>query len=523
MRWLDIRPTALDRAIAWLSPRRGVERMRARAALAAASSYVGARRDRNALSEWSTLAASPDHDTLDGLDLLRARSRDLLRNDPIAGSAVSTKVVNVIGTGHVVRPDLNEARLGMTPQQAQDWEERAMEIWSDWAGSPDADVTRCQTFAEMEDLVYRSRLTSGDAFAIRRFKARRGRLLGTCLQIVEADLVSNPARAADREDLAGGIEMDADGAPLACHVADHHDLDRSMFGAIVTWKRIPYFDAAGRRQVMHIHGPRLRPALSRYVPLLAPVIESLKQRSRYSEAELMAAVVSACFAIGLKSDDGSLGDNLPAATQSGTGPSAYIRLTEPGKIFDLLPGEQVQSFAPGRPNPQFAPFIDAIAREIGAGTDLPHELLLKNFQASYSASRAAMEMAWQFFRSDRALHVTQFCAPVYEMVISEAVARGLLPAPGFFKDPLLRAAWLGATWMGPARPTIDPVKDATADQMYLEMGATSLTRITAERFGDDHRSVRRRRALDGSEDVGRAAAVSETSDPANDDSDEEEV
>ena len=116
-----------------------------------------------------------------------------------------------------------------------------------------------------------------------------------------------------------------------------------------------------------------------------------------------------------------------------------------------------------------------------------------------------MEMAWLFFRTDRARHVAQFCAPVYEDVISEAVARGLLKAPGFFRDPLRRRAYLGAVWMGPARPTIDPVKDAQADREYLDMGATSLTRIAAERFGQDIDVVRRRREKDGSNAIGAAA------------------
>jgi len=152
-------------------------------------------------------------------------------------------------------------------------------------------------------------------------------------------------------------------------------------------------------------------------------------------------------------------------------------------------------------NSEFGPFIDAVAREVGAGTGLPYELLVQQFQSSYSASRAAMEMAWQGFRTDRVAHVEQFCRPVYEEVMTEAVARGYLDAPGFFSDPLRRRAWLGATWMGPARPTIDPVKDANADRAYLEMGATSLTRISAERFGQDYRTIRRRRAQDGSNEA----------------------
>lgn len=500
-------PTWLDRAIGAISPLAGLRRAQARTAMAVMSGYNGARRDRTATMQWKPLLeASADAETLPDLDLLRARSHDLIRNDPLAQSAISTKVAHVIGAGHLVRPEVDADRLGMTPEAATAWEELAADIWSDWAVSRDCDVTRGQSFAELEDLVYRSRLASGDVFVLRRFRRRPGRMLATALQVVEAGRVSNPNWAADSDTLAGGIERDGDGAPVALHVADRYSLDLGGRGS-TRWVRVPWFDGAGNALVLHIHGPRLRPDMTRYAPMLAPVIEALKQRSRYSEAELMAAVVSACFAIGMKSPEGDLSDGMvanPAQVSAGDKP---ITLQEPGLIVDLQPGEEIQSFAPGRPNPQFAPFIDAVAREVGAGVDLPQELLLKQFQASYSASRAAMEMAWLYFRADRAAHVSQFCQPVYEDVISEAVARGLLQAPGFWKDALMRRAWLGAQWMGPARPTIDPTKDATADAAYLEMGATSLTRITAERFGVDARTVRRRRAEDGSNEYGAKGAA----------------
>jgi lambda family phage portal protein len=492
--------TALDRVVGWLSPVAGLRRVQARAAYAKVSGYIGARRDRSSMRSWNTQGASADADTLPDLDTLRARSRDLVRNDPLAQSAIATKVVNVVGTGHVVRPEIDHERLGISRDQADEWEGLALDIWTNWAESPDCDVTRTQTFAELEDLMYRSRLLSGDVLAIRRFRPRKGRLLATCLQVVEADRLSNPNWQPDSATLAGGIALDEDGAPTHYHFANRHAIDRHRQGA-VSWQTIPAYDRAGDKLVLHVHGVRWRPDMSRYAPLLAPVIESLKQRSRYSEAELMAAVVSACFTIGLRSEDGDLGAQL-GATNAASGQSkgaAPINIVEPGQIFDILPNEEVKGFTPGRPNPQFSPFIDAIAQEIGTGTDLPYELLMKKFQASYSASRAALEMAWQFFRTDRKLHVTQFCKPVYADVIAEAIARGRLKAPGFFADPLIRSAWLNAEWMGPARPTIDPTKDADADAKYLDMGATSLTRITAERFGADFRSVRRRRSQDGSD------------------------
>lgn len=522
-----VTPTALDRLVGWVNPEAGLRRLRARAAYSAVGGYLGARKSRNATAAWAVRTASADADTLGDLDALRARSRDLTRNDGIALSAVSTKVTNVIGTGHVVRPEIDADRLGLSPAAKVAWERDALAVWSEWAESRDCDLTRTQTFAEMEDLVYRSSLESGDALVLMRDRTRPGRLLSLCLQVVEADRLSNPNRKADSADLAGGVELDADGAPVAYHIADEHDISRRRSGK-VTWRRVPARDRRGRPLVLHIHGARTRPDMTRYAPMLAPVIESLKQRSRYTEAELMAAVVSACFAVGMKSADGDLSEGLPQEIEGAAkSASSDISITEPGQIYDLLPGEEVMSFQPGRPNALFEPFVTAIAQEVGAGLDLPQELLLKSFKASYSASRAAMEIAWQVFRVDRGRHVIQFCRPVYADVISEAVARGILNAPGFFESPLIRRAWLGSVWMGPARPTLDPVKDANADKTYLEMGATTLTRIAAERFGVPWEQVRDRRA----QEIATAPAASAASpvaasqevaaDPSDDDTDDD--
>jgi len=511
-RRLQVSKTLPDRIVGWFSPTAGAQRMQARVAMAALESYAGARRGRGPLREWGTLAASADADTLPDLDTLRARARDLERNDPLARSAVSTKVVNVIGAGHKVLPEIDAKRLGLSAEAKEAWERDALAIWTMWADSRDCDITRTQTFAELEATVYASRLSSGDILALRRYKRRPGGLLGTSCQLVEADRLSNPDWQMDSDTLAGGVEMDADGAPIFYHVASKHTIDRSRT-AKVEWKRIPAFGPDGRRLVLHIHGPRWRPDMTRYAPMLAPVIESLKQRSRYAEAELMAAVVSACFAVAMKSPEGMMSDGLAAATgEQGAAASDSIRLTEPGQIVDLAPDEQLQSFAPGRPNPGYEPFVTAIAREVGAGTDLPQELLLKHFQASYSASRAALEMAWQFFRVDRKHHVDQFCRPFYADVIGEAVARGLLVAPGFFTDPLVRAAWLGATWVGPGRPVLDPVKEATADRIELENRTTTRTRI-AGRKGEDWEQLEEQRSREDAriaETVGPGTAPAET-------------
>jgi capsid protein len=82
--------------------------MAARKASALYGSYVGARYDRRATKEWAVSHGSADADTLFDVVELRKRSRDLMRNTPIALGAVNTVVQNAIGTGLSLQctPDL---------------------------------------------------------------------------------------------------------------------------------------------------------------------------------------------------------------------------------------------------------------------------------------------------------------------------------------------------------------------------------------------------------------------------------
>ena len=74
-----------------------------------------------------------------------------------------------------------------------------------------------------------------------------------------------------------------------------------------------------------------------------------------------------------------------------------------------------------------------------AALEIPADLLLKKFNASYSASRAALLEAWKAFKMRREWLADDFCRPLYEVWMSEAVARGRIYAPGFFTNPAIHA------------------------------------------------------------------------------------
>ena len=83
----------------------------------------------------------------------------------------------------------------------------------------------------------------------------------------------------------------------------------------------------------------------------------------------------------------------------------------------------------------------------------------------------------------RAWLVSTFCRPIYERLLFECIARGRVNAPGFFDDPLIRAAYCGAEWGGPAQGHLNPVQEASAIKLRIDSGITTTEQETVEYNG----------------------------------------
>lgn len=480
------KPDALDKVIGWFSPEAGVRRLKAKTVMALYGGYTAARSDRRQTKAWQTMDGSADQVTLPDLPILRERSHDLYRNAPLATGAINTVVTNVVGTGLKVQSRIDREILAPylgDDEEAFDAFERAAEReFRFWASSRNSDAMQMLDFAAQQDLALRSILVAGDAFVLRRHISRPGARYSTAFQLVEAERVCNPNFNRDVPTLSGGVEKDQIGAPIAYHIVQAHTGDVTN-PASREWVRLRAKDKQGMWLVNHLARPT-RIGMTRPVPYLTPVIETLKQLDKYSEAELMAAVISSMFSVFIKTEDP---DGIAPMKDGNTLSSREDDDFQlgPGAILDLLPYESVEIADPKRPNAAFDAFVMAVLRQIGVALEIPFELLVKHFTASYSAAQAALLEAWKFFRARREWLASIYCQPIYEVVITEAVARGYLHAPGFFSDPLIRAAYLGSEWIGPPRGQIDQLKEGKAARERVDMGISTLAEETAALTGGD--------------------------------------
>ena len=481
---------AIDSIIATIAPQTALKRTAARQKmqiLNSGYSNYGANATKKSLIGWNYAGGSWREDISDNLSILRQRSRDLYMGVPIATGAVKTMRTNVVGRGLMLKPTIDAEILNITAEQAQQLEKKIAREWALWAESPDCDIARIDNFYELQQLAFLNWLASGDTLVLLPTKQRINQPYDLRVQLVEADRLSSPNNFDTFDNqIVGGVEVDTDGEVVAYHFSKHHPL--SYANERMEWQRVEaYGKKTGRKNVLHLMC-RERIDQRRGIPFLAPVIEALKQLGRYTDAELIAAVISGLFTVFIEkelSKDGEpVGSGIAAEELIDDEDENSIELG-PGAILDLAEGEKAHDINPGRPNKNFSSFVEAVCRQIGAALEIPYELLLKHFTSSYSASRGALEEAWKMFKMYRAWLASDFCQPVYEEWLAEAVAKGRIEAPGFFTDPLRRKAYCKAQWNGPARGILNPVQEVGAAVTRVENGFSTRSAETMEMSGGD--------------------------------------
>ncbi len=453
----------------------------------------GASKRKNSMKGWPAKSKSPQKDIDLNLNTLRQRARSLYMTAPIATSAIKTNRTNVIGSGLVLKSRIDHEVIGISHEEADILEKQIEKEWALWSESKMCDNNRQHIFVELQQIALVSWLMNGDCIGLIKYKDTTPYMpYQLRIKLIEGDKISNPNSYGDSIDLSltdeknsnrivNGIEIDDDGAVIAYYVSNSYIDD---YDTHKEWTRVEaYGELTGNPNVIHIFEAE-RCEQYRGVPFLAPVIETLKQLTRYTEAEIMAAVINGMFTVFVKTTEGEDDIDFEGVEEElvdGLDKSSYELGN--GLINFLKQGEDIEVVDAKRPNINFDGFVNAMTKYIGAALEIPVELLTKNFTASYSASRAALLEAWKSFRMRRTWFANGFCQPIYELWLSEAVAKGRVNAPGFFLDPLIKKAYCRAEWNGPAQGQLNPVVEVQAAALKVEKGFSTREKETIEMNG----------------------------------------
>lgn len=413
---------------------------------------------------------------------LADRANDLAANHAHAASLIDSISINVVGPGLWPQSKPNFKRLGITEEQAREIAEAAeweFELWN-----READARGVSDFYGIQFQNLWSMLVNGEFINLPLMiddPARRYRL---ALQTIDPIRLRTPYDMISAPAIRDGIRLGAMGQPIGYFIADPEDGRLTTLLTRDSFRELP--PRRGHRPVVLHRFHCKTPEQARGVSVLAPAMKFFRDMSDYLDFELVGAIVASSFPVWIEKTSPYDAEDEHGDPVTAGDPSPPHQTVRPGQIAYGNPGEKPHILESNRPANSFATFLEVVLRAVGAACGMPYEVISKDFsKTNYSSARAALQEAWRVFELYQDWLINHFCRVVWEMFFEEAVLRGRirLPAgaPGFYAA---RAEYCAATWVGPERTNIDPVKEMVADIMGLNANATTLADIAAKRNKD---------------------------------------
>lgn len=450
----------LDRVIAQLSPRRGLERARARAALDLVMNYRATTTGKRG-SSWRRTSSDADAAS-SRRNVLAFVARDMIRNSPFAARAQSVIANNVVGDGIVWKLQ--------TESKSKPLRKRLSVVLKRHFDTTDIDADGRQNLYGLQRLALNTIIDSGEVL-IRRRRRRLGDgfALPFQLQVMEPDFIDTArdglvTGVADGNYVREGIEYNQLGQRVAYWLFPEHPGTDRLGARIYTSRRVL------ASEILHIYRQD-RPGQMRGVSWFAPVALAIQDLADAQDAHLMRQKIAACFAgFRVAPEDDRVGD---AANKDATGednPGGLNSIT-PGRIQNLRPGENITfSSPPGVDG--FDAFAKMVLQSAAAGLGITYEALtgdLSNVNFS-SARMGRMEMdrnvsSWQWL-----LMVPQMMQPIGRWTIEALQQVAAVQVP---RDMEL-------AWVPPHRMMVDPNREITALREKVKAGFASRQGVVRE-------------------------------------------
>lgn len=456
--------TAFARALSWLDggAPRGTQ----------SAFYKGARHD-NWAGDWNFGQLSANQVLRADLTTLVDRSRDLCANNTTIARIPTLFAENITGKDGITY----QAAVKFKNDEYNDRANRALESsWYRWAEDHrlvSADTRAC--FMELETLADEVEVTDGETFT--RLLPGFDNPYRFAVQMLDTDQIdrryTEEARPG-RNAIIMGVEINGWGAPVAYHVWPNHPSEVQRRGERM---RIP------ADQIIH-QFLQHRPGQIRGIPWVAPAIIEAVQLGEYTEAEVVAARVSAAKMGFIKPAEGE----TLAGTRDASG-----RLV--GRTWDATPGTieyvegEFKEWNPLHPNGNYDAFEKAIVRRIATSLRVAYMSLSGDLsQTSYASGRLGFLAERMVYQTLAQRKIRRWHTPIHRQWLGQALLAGQIDYPSFDADMLAAAVWHPRSF-----PGIDVGKETDAADHKVAMGVDTLTRLANEE-GRDIEDIAKERA-----------------------------
>jgi lambda family phage portal protein len=471
MRNASLRSGELAAEIDRLRAQRDASRTpRARAGL---RRFEGAVVDR-LTSSWVATNVAIDQELRRDLDRLRARSRDLFKNNE-HGAKFGRMVRNgIVGPqGFTLQAQAADPN-GNIDAPAN----KAIEVaFAKWSRKQNCDVAGRRNFVQHVRGAVTSLARDGEFL----FKKVRGAgMYGFQLQAINVDRLDtylNIAPANGRNAIVMGVEIDAVRRPIAYHV----------------WTSVPGNGTESQRKreripaadIIHGFIP-FEEEQVRGVPWMHAAMRRLNDLNGYREAAVIAARVGAAkMGVWQTPDGGPPPGTTPELEGEGGekgGATDYVTDATPGHFDFAPPGYQLHAFDPAYPHEQFDAFCKATLRGIAGAIGVSYNGLANDLEGvSYSSIRQGVLEERDEWMALQDFVVDELLVDVYESWLDMALLKGAItlpngqPLPAQKRDKFAAHTWQGRRWQW-----VDPGKDIEAAITAINNGLSSPQIIAAQ-------------------------------------------
>lgn len=384
---------------------------------------------------------------------LRDRARYEARNNAFLAGVVRTLVNDTVGRG----PRLQMLTADVSLNRAVE------DLWRVWAAASD--------WALNVRVLAGVRYLAGECFALPYDSGRLTRLglpVTVGLKLIEPDQVADPFTAyLTRATGDDGVECDDQGEPVAYKILKSHPGDNRLGWQGLETDRVP------AESVIHWFQPE-RPGQLRGVTPLAPALPIFAQLRRFTSATLTAAEVAAMLAGVLELPDSQMGGAAAGDDAAQFEAMDTVQLVR-GMLLTVPGGGKVTQFKPEQPTTNYDTFVRSKLKEVGRAIQMPYGKVAGDHSLyNYSSGRLDDAPYWADRDVERDALQAKALDPWFYLWCD--FARFALPGLAAFKG---RWWELRHAWQYDARPTSDPVKDATGDEINLTNGTDTLADIAA--------------------------------------------
>lgn len=431
--------------------------------MAGGASYKGAETTRlNA--DWNPMLLTPDEETRWAARKLRARGRELARNNAYARQYLSLLISNVLGPRGITFQGDVRNNDGQPAVRVNETIELARDEWSAVA-TLDGRLSRVQ----FEQQTLRGVARDGEALVRlwrggpRDFPGNRFGFALEAIDPTQLDEQFNRAAGEGSNEIRMGVEMDGRGRPAAYHVFDR---PITTFGGSRGRDRV----RIPADEIIHLYDPD-RCNQTRGVTWFAPVMAAMRMLDGYTEAELVAARTSAAK-MGWFTREG---DDADVSLDENNSKSIEME-ANPG-TFEFAPqGYKLETWDPNHPNTAFGDFVKATLRQIATGLAIDYNTLANDLEnVNYSSIRSGLLASRDQWRVRQQWWIASFENRLHVEWLNMALLNGALKLDS--RDPRRFAA---ARWTPRGWPAVDPLKDMQRDVLGISSGLASRTQVLAE-------------------------------------------